>query len=154
MQRWTRVPESFHVCGPKFMDFAFEFPHSYVPVWHIICILALPRSCFAFLRRRGGGEAHSGGASTGRGLFSSERRHLGGAPSEREGKRGGGMMNGSSLLQVRLCETEQISRDVCPVFLLFFFVSKFSFSHVSRAVYMYVQYVAKYCVPFALIITL
>ena len=76
------------------------------------------------------------------------------APSEREGKRGGGMMNGSSLLQVRLCETEQISRDVCPVFLLFFFVSKFSFSHVSRAVYVYVQYVAKYCVPFALIITL
>ena len=127
------IPECLRIPRARILGFCLCIPAFLDEI--IFHILALQHSCFAFLRRRGGGEAHSGGASTGRGLFSSERRHLGGAPSEREGKRGGGMMNGSSLLQVRLCETEQISRDVCPVFMLFFFVSKFSFSHVSRAVY-------------------
>ena len=141
------IPECLRIPRARILGFCLCIPAFLDEI--IFRILALQHSCFAFLRRRGGGEAHSGGASTGRGLFSSERRHLGGAPSEREGKRGGGMMNGSSLLQVRLCETEQISRGVCPVFMLFFFVSKFSLCNI-----VYVQYVAKYCVPFALIITL
>ena len=105
MQRWTRVPESFHVCGPKFMDFAFEFPHSYVPVWHIICILALPRSCFAFLQW---GWSPCGGSFSWS-LVSSKRRHLGVLPV-----RGGGEHHPWPLAGGQSCVTQCIwGREHC-----------------------------------------
>ena len=69
MQRWARVPECLfiprdHVPGFCLPAFLYE-----------IFFFVFPCSCFAFLRRRGGGKAHGGSLSWG--PVSSERRHLG-----------------------------------------------------------------------------
>ena len=66
------IPECLRIPRARILGFCLCIPAFLDEI--IFRILALQHSCFAFLRRRGGGEAHSGGASTGRGLFSSERR--------------------------------------------------------------------------------